>query len=192
MLFRSNPGGPQTDLLIELETFAKTHAGLGGPACAATMRRRPLGRTGETVSVVSLGASPLGNVFREVSLGEAVAVLEAARGLGIDLIDVAPYYGAGEAEAKLGRALAALGETSFKLATKVGRYGQEATDCDYSSARTRLSVEESLTRLGLDRIDLIFRAERAAGVGECSAQHDQCVPYLLLAHWIPFGDFELP
>ena len=115
--------------------------------------RRPLGQTGEQVSELSLGASPFGNVFREVTLREACATLEAARDVGIDLIDVAPYYGLGAAEEKLGAALREVGREGFRVGTKVGRYG--ADEFDFSAARTRTSLEESLSRLGLESVDLV-------------------------------------
>lgn len=119
------------------------------------MRYQKLGRTGLDVSVLSLGASPLGSVFREVSVDEARDVVRKAADLGINFIDVAPYYGLGRAEEVLGEALQGLPRSQFLLATKVGRYGKSVQDCDYSAQRIKASVDESLGRLRVDYIDLL-------------------------------------
>jgi L-galactose dehydrogenase len=120
------------------------------------MQRRRLGDTGLTVSALGFGASPLGSVF--APLGEAGEV-EAERAVrlaldeGIDLIDVAPFYGLGRAETVLGRALAGLPRERYVLATKVGRYGER--EFDYSAKRIIAGVEDSLRRLGVDHVDLL-------------------------------------
>lgn len=119
------------------------------------MRRNLLGTTDISVPALALGASPLGSTFRRVGAREARDVLAAARELGIDLVDVAPYYGLGEAESRLGAALRATSRDGWVVATKVGRYGPEIAHCDYSAARVRRSIDESLLRLGLDHVDLL-------------------------------------
>src|SRR5207244_10026365 len=73
--------------------------------------------------------------------------------LGINFIDVSPYYGLTKAETMLGKALSTLPRDRFILARKVGRYGAE--DFDFSAARVTASVDESLRRLQVDHIDLI-------------------------------------
>src|SRR5207253_2271890 len=66
-----------------------------------------------------------------------------------------PYYGLTKAETVLGRALRGVPRDRYILATKVGRYGNDAKDFDFSAARVARSLEESLQRLGVDHVDLI-------------------------------------
>src|SRR5947209_20194117 len=100
---------------------------------------RPLGQTGLQVSALSYGASPLGSVFRPIDEAEGIRTVHAAVDLGINFIDVSPYYGLTKAETVLGKALAALPRDRYLLATKVGRYGAE--EFDFSAARVTASVE---------------------------------------------------
>jgi L-galactose dehydrogenase len=117
------------------------------------MEYRVLGKTGLKVSVLSFGASSLGSVFRQIDENEGIRTVHTALDLGINLIDVAPFYGLTKAETVLGRALKGVSRDRYYLATKVGRYGQ--ADFDFSAKRVTASVDESLARLGLDYIDLI-------------------------------------
>jgi L-galactose dehydrogenase len=114
---------------------------------------RPLGNTGLQVSLLSYGASPLGSVFRDIDEAEGIRTVQTALDLGINLIDVAPYYGLTRAETVLGKALATVSRDRYLLATKVGRYGVDAFD--FSAARVTASVDESLRRLGVEHIDII-------------------------------------
>lgn len=117
------------------------------------MEYRPLGTTGLTVSVIGYGASPLGGVYRAIDVDEGLRTVRTALELGVNIIDVAPYYGATVAETVLGRALRGVDRDSYVLATKVGRYGDD--DFDFSAARVTRSVDESLGRLGVEHVDLI-------------------------------------
>lgn len=117
------------------------------------MRFRPLGRTGLTVSVLSFGASSLGSVFRDTVESEAIRTVHTALDLGINFIDVSPYYGATKAETVLGKALREVPRDRYILATKVGQYGDG--EFDFSADRVRRSYEESCRRLGVDYIDLL-------------------------------------
>jgi L-galactose dehydrogenase len=114
---------------------------------------RTLGCTELRVSALSYGASPLGSVFREIDEAEGIRTVHTALDLGINFIDVSPYYGSTRAESVLGRALATVPREAYFLATKVGRYGPEAFD--FSAARVTASVDESLRRLQVEHIDLI-------------------------------------
>lgn len=107
------------------------------------------------VSVLGLGASPLGGAFGTVSEKEGIRTIHTAIELGINFIDVAPYYSSTHAESILGKALKEIPRERFLLATKVGRYGPTPDDFDFSSARVVRSVDESLKRLGVSHIDLI-------------------------------------
>jgi len=107
------------------------------------------------VSSLSFGASSLGSVFREVSLDDCVATVQAVLEGGINFIDVSPAYGATLAELRLGRALEGVPRDRYYLATKIGSYSEARGDYDYSKASTERSVEHSLKRLGVSYVDLI-------------------------------------
>jgi L-galactose dehydrogenase len=112
-----------------------------------------LGRTGLRVSRLGFGAAALGGVYGPADDSAASRVVRVALDLGVNIIDVSPYYGKTRAEAVLGRALRGLDRSSYLLATKVGRYGLD--DFDFSADRVVSSVDESLARLGTDHLDLI-------------------------------------
>lgn len=120
---------------------------------------------------LGLGTAFLGNLFVAVSDDEAHRVVEAAWDAGIRLYDTAPLYGHGLAERRLGAVLRTKPRDEFVLATKVGRLlragappepGQSYVDVpsvnpvfDFSYDGVMRSVEESLDRFGLDRIDIL-------------------------------------
>ena len=117
------------------------------------MNYRQLGHTGLNVSVLSFGASSLGGVFRATDDQEAIRTVHVALDLGINFIDVSPYYGATKAETVLGRALKGVARDRYLLATKVGQYGNG--QFDFSAERVTTSLDESCERLGVDYIDLL-------------------------------------
>src|ERR1035438_1754415 len=117
------------------------------------MEYRTLGKTGLKVSALSFGASSLGGVFKPLTEAEAIRTVHAALDLGINYIDVSPFYGCTKAEAVLGKALKGIPRDRYYLATKVGRYGD--AEFDFSAARTVASVEDSLQRLQVGYIDII-------------------------------------
>src|SRR5689334_15695633 len=119
------------------------------------MNYRMLGNTGLRVSILSYGASPLGSVFRDVDETEGIRTVHTAIDLGINFIDVSPFYGLTKAETVLGKALKSIPRDRYILATKVGRYGMEQKDFDFSAARVIRSVDESLKRLKVDYVDVI-------------------------------------
>ncbi|CAA6653504.1 unnamed protein product [Spirodela intermedia] len=121
---------------------------------ARLLERRELGSTGIKVSCVGFGASPLGNVFGPVSDDEALAAVRRAFELGINFFDTSPYYGGTVSESVLGRCLRALGvpRSEFFVSTKCGRY---IDGFDFSAERVTRSVDESLSRLGLDYVDFL-------------------------------------
>ena len=117
------------------------------------MQYRTLGKTGLEVSVLSYGASPLGSVFRDVAESEGIRTVHTALDLGINFLDVSPYYGLTKAETVLGKALGSVSRARYFLATKVGRYGED--EFDFSAARVTRSIEESLQRLQVDYVDVL-------------------------------------
>lgn len=120
------------------------------------MEYREIGRTGMKVSALSFGASSLGSVFRDTKESEAIAAVHTAVEMGMNFIDVSPYYGHYKAETVLGKALREIPRDRYYLSTKVGRYGKDGVNTwDYSGRRATESVYESMERLGVDHIDLI-------------------------------------
>ena len=135
---------------------------------------RSLGRAGLALSELSLGCAQLGNLYREVSDGDATATVDQAWELGVRYFDTAPHYGLGLSEHRLGTALARRSRTDYVLSSKVGRllapidvasglddegYVVPATHrrvWDFSRDGIRRSLEESLDRLGLDRLDIVY------------------------------------
>ena len=133
---------------------------------------RRLGRTGLNVSAIGFGAAPLGDLYARLDESTAIGAVTAAIDSGITLFDTAPLYGHGLAERRCGTALRAHPRDGFVLSTKVGRWMDpskgpgdrsgyfgglpHAAVIDYSYDGTMRSFEQSLLRLGLDRIDILL------------------------------------
>lgn len=130
-----------------------------------------LGQTGLTVTRLGLGLASIGGLFTPVTESQAIATIDHAWDLGIRLYDTAPVYGYGRSETHAGRALATRPREEFVLCTKVGRLiepgGPDTQEIwadppagvgprlDYSYRAVRRSVEESLARLGMSRVDVL-------------------------------------
>lgn len=112
-----------------------------------------LGNTGIQVPVLAMGAASLGSIYHPVSQQQANETVSAALENGVNYFDVAPYYGLTKAETALGKALQGVPHHQYTLATKVGRYGDSLWD--FSREATLKSIDESLSRLGTDYIDVI-------------------------------------
>jgi len=134
---------------------------------------RALGRGGLRVGPYGFGVAPIANLGRVVSDEDARGALEAAWAAGIRYYDTAPHYGVGLGERRLGEFLREKPRDEFILSTKVGRLlvptgtvhtddeGFEVEtdlvrDLDYTGDGVLRSLEASLTRMGLDRIDVVF------------------------------------
>ncbi|MFJ4254053.1 aldo/keto reductase [Microbacterium sp. NPDC090003] len=134
-----------------------------------------IGRGGLSAPPIGYGAAALGNLYSALAEDDWPEVVPAAWAGGIRYFDVAPHYGLGLAERRLGESLRALPREEFIVSTKVGRLlvPQDAagrTDIenlfavpadhrrvrDYSRDGVLRSIEDSLRRLGLDRIDLVL------------------------------------
>lgn len=122
---------------------------------------------------LGFGSAPLGNLFARVAEDVARETVRAAWDAGVRLFDTAPFYGFGLAEHRLGEMLRQQPRDAFTLSTKVGRLlvpdAAAAADrndffgglpfraeFDYSADATRRSIEQSLQRLGLARIDIVL------------------------------------
>ena len=124
------------------------------PDKALSMERRPLGKTGMTLPILSFGASSLGQEFRKVSLEEALRSVRVALECGLNFIDTSPFYGRGMSEVLLGIALREVPRDSYLLGTKLGRY--DLQHFDFSANRVAESVDVSLQRLGTDHLDVVL------------------------------------
>ncbi len=139
------------------------------------MLQRVLG--GLAVSEVGFGAAQLGNLYRETSDEEAAAAVDAAWEGGIRYFDTAPHYGLGLSERRLGAALRGRPRDELVISTKVGRLlvptperaaaGELDDDgfavpadyrraWDFSRDGVLRSLEASLDRLGMDRVDIVY------------------------------------
>lgn len=116
------------------------------------MEYRGLGRTDLRLSLIGFGTAPLGGEYGTLDLAEAERAVHKAIDEGITFFDSAPYYGRTVSEERLGKMLAGR-RHKVVLATKIGRY--DKASFDFSPARVRSSVDESLQRLQTDHIDLI-------------------------------------
>ncbi|RYF56647.1 MAG: aldo/keto reductase, partial [Comamonadaceae bacterium] len=149
---------------------------LGGKASDAAAIRHwdRLGNGGLDFSRLGLGTAPLGNLYRAIGDDEASATLQAAWDQGMRYFDTAPQYGLGTAERRLGRFLFERRTQPCVLSTKVGRLLQRCAPAertglgkffevpsrkevfDYSYDGVMRSMEFSLERMGVDRIDVLY------------------------------------
>ena len=142
------------------------------PAQPALMEYRRLGRTGLSVSVLGLGAAPLGGMYAPCSDAAAAETVRTALDAGITLIDVAPHYGQGLAERRLGLGLAQLPIGGYVVSTKVGRLLEPSpepstspmwpealpfrTIYDVSRAGILQSLTDSRARVGRMRFEILL------------------------------------
>jgi D-threo-aldose 1-dehydrogenase len=127
------------------------------------------------MSELGFGAAVIGGLHRWVDEDTALAAVDTAWSLGIRYYDTAPHYGLGLSERRLGKALASRPRTEYTISTKVGRLlvpspelaGQRDTqgfdvpadfrrEWDFSADGVRRSLESSLDRLGMDRVDIVL------------------------------------
>ena len=114
--------------------------------------KRTLGKTSLRLSPMGFGASPFGDVFGETDPSEDADAVACAIDRGINFFDVSPYYGLTLAEDRLGKALEGRRQ-KIVLATKCGRYGVD--EFDFSARRITDGLEQSLSRLRTDYVDLL-------------------------------------
>lgn len=134
---------------------------------------RTLGRSGIALTELGFGAGPLGGFYGPVTPDEATRAVRAAWEAGIRYFDVAPLYGHGRAEVLLGHVLRELPRDEFVLSTKVGRWlrphapGDDPATLrpgglpfhpvlDYSRDGVLRSLEHSMLRLGVPRVDIVM------------------------------------
>lgn len=192
-------------------------------------QRVPLGKTGLQVTRVGFGCAPIGNLLANVSDEDAAGAIDAAFDAGVRFIDAAPFYGYGLAEQRAGRALKKRRRDDFVVSSKVGRLirpgkrtgaevfsgGQSfylandsmSLELDYSYDGVMRSLEESLKRWDLDRIDILhihdpddhfeeaiggaYRAlDRLRSDGTISAVSAGMNQWEMLSRFMDHGDFD--
>lgn len=121
--------------------------------------RRTLGGAGLTVTALGLGGAPLA---RGVEPATSDAVVRRAFTHGVRYVDTAPMYSTGESERRYRAPLSALDRDEFVISTKVGRIldgpagAETGWHFDFSADAVHRSIESSLKRLGLDRLDIVL------------------------------------
>lgn len=124
---------------------------------------------------LAFGAATIGNIFRAVSDEVAGCAVDAAWDAGIRYFDTAPHYGLGLSERRLGAALARRPRSELTISTKVGRLlvpsrasgsdlsvggyavpAEYRRQWDFSADGVKRSLESSLNRLGMDRVDIVY------------------------------------
>ena len=139
------------------------------------MKTARLGRSQVSVTALGFGSASIANLYFEVSDHEARTALDAAWEHGVRYFDTAPHYGLGLSERRLGAFLQGKPRDAFTVSTKVGRR-LEPSDAggsdlpvagfavpaasrrvwDFSADGVRRSLESSLERLGLSRVDVVL------------------------------------
>jgi D-threo-aldose 1-dehydrogenase len=135
---------------------------------------RPLPARNLTLSELSLGCAQLGNLYRAVSEHHARATVDAGWELGVRYFDTAPHYGLGLSERRLGSALSSRPRGDYVLSSKVGRLLEPVDEVvgwddqgfvvpathrrvwDFTRDGIRRSLEGSLERLAVDRLDIVY------------------------------------
>ena len=133
---------------------------------------------------LGFGAAQLGNLYRVTTDEEAAGAIAAAWESGIRYFDTAPHYGLGTSERRLGALLAPYPREEYVLSTKVGRLlrpgpgtgddmanafavpDHHVREWDFSETGVRRSHEESLERLGLERVDVLLAHDPEEGPTE--------------------------
>ena len=135
--------------------------------------RRKLGKSALTVTQFGFGTAPLGGFRAPIPERTALDTITSAYDAGLRFFDTSPYYGYGRSELRLGAALRDLPRDDIVVSTKIGRVlapvrpGMDlstwrtgglnfAPTFDYSYDGVHRSLEQSLLRLGMDRVDVLF------------------------------------
>src|SRR5262245_52367316 len=144
---------------IEPATPANAPGGISDMNSVSAIPRRVLGRTALDVSILGFGSAPLGDLYARLDDATAIAAVEHAFNLGINLVDTSPLYGHGLSEHRCGTAIRRVPRQDIIVCTKVGRwmdpFHRRATGSgyvgghphravfDYSYDGTMRSVEQS-------------------------------------------------
>lgn len=137
------------------------------------MHKNKLGRVDLDVTAFGFGTAPVGNFLREIDNETSTAMFDTAWDAGVRMFDTAPMYGHGLSELRTGEALRWKNRDDFVLASKVGRRlvptpraeidfapwvnaAPNIMEFDYTYDGTMRAFEDSLQRLALERMDIVF------------------------------------
>lgn len=138
------------------------------------MQQRKIQNTSVALTELGFGASVIGNIYRVTPVEDATAAVDAAWEAGLRYFDTAPHYGLGLSERRLGAALRGRPRDEYVISSKVGRllvpneeprgvdtWGFVVRDdlrrqWDFSRDGVLRSIEDSLERTGLDRLDIVY------------------------------------
>jgi D-threo-aldose 1-dehydrogenase len=167
-----------------------------------------LGNGGLDFTELGFGTAPLGNLYRAISEEDAQAALEEAWATGVRYYDTAPLYGLGLAETRLNRFLRGKDRDDYVLSSKVGRLlavcqPEERTGIgkffetpsrreiyDYSYDGVMRSFEDSLERLGVDRIDILFVHDLDVFTHGSKAESDRRIDQFMTSGYDAFVDLR--
>lgn len=122
----------------------------------ATIPTRKLGKTDLQVPILGIGTGSFSGLYNEIPESGAIQTMHYALDRGLNLIDTAPWYGAFVAEGYVGNALKTRERSSYVLSTKIGLWSENGEAVrGYSRDKVLWSLEGSLKRLQLDRVDII-------------------------------------
>ena len=139
----------------------------------ATLTKNSLGKTALQVSNLGFGSAPLGGFRGVVPELEVTSIMQAALDAGVNHFDTSPYYGYGRSELRIGQFLRDLPRQDYVLSTKTGRWMEPLKQShppadlragglpfqprfDYSASGTSRSLEQSMMRLGIAEIDIVY------------------------------------
>ncbi|HZO26390.1 MAG TPA: aldo/keto reductase [Chloroflexota bacterium] len=138
------------------------------------LARRQLGQTNVQVTCLGFGGATLGDIRERIDESRSATTIEVAYGAGIGFFDTAPWYGTGKSERRYGNVLGLKPRDSYVLSTKIGRILDRPADpatfqqtrwthglpfvvrFDYTYDGVMRSYEDSLTRMGINRIDALL------------------------------------
>ncbi|CAH2035420.1 unnamed protein product, partial [Iphiclides podalirius] len=120
------------------------------------MQYNELGDTGLKVSHVGLGGAAFSNIYGAYNENRSIDLIKESLKQGINYLETGPWYGQGCSERTLGKALQGIPRESFIIASKVGRYEKSTEKMfDFTAEKTAAGVDNTLSLLGLDYVDLI-------------------------------------
>jgi len=164
------------------------------------LKTRKLGRTNVNLTELGLGTAPLGDLFDRVEDDDAAAVIQCAWEGGARYFDTSPWYGRGQAEHRLGRALYRKPRSEFIISSKIGRVFRRPLKprpvkdqwlgglqfepvFDYGYDGVMRSFEDSLQRLGINGIDLLLIHDLDAWSHRSQANVDAYLVQLATTGW---------
>ena len=169
---------------------------------------RRVGQTQVSVTQLGFGSAYIGEYHEKVPDAQARATLEAAWQAGVRYFDTSPFYGEGLAEHRVGEFLRDMPRNEFVVSTKVGRLLRSPVDparpnrgpCagglpfehhfDYSYAGVMRSFEDSLQRLGLDRVEMLIIHDLDAGNLGCETGVSARMAQLINGGWLALSDLK--